>query len=115
MSDWQEGNQERRQNDREPADLGWIKKALVTSCLALLANFAGGIWWAATQTAKMDFVQNTITAIQQDLKDASNDRYRGADALKDFTVINSRIDRVEGRVVTLERSLNGRLVQSMKE
>ena len=94
---------ERRIDNREPEDLGWIKKALVGSLVALTAHFGGGIWWAATQTAKMDFVQQQILAMREELKDASSDRYRGQDAEKDLAVINQRIERNETRIANLEK------------
>lgn len=104
--DWKEGDPDRRSN-REPEDLGWIKKALIGSIISLMANFSGGIWWAATQTAKMDFVQIQLVGLSASLKEASVDRYRGADAAKDISVLNSRIDRNEQRLASLESRVRG--------
>lgn len=99
------GEERRQIINREPEDLGWIKKALVGSLVALSAHFGGGIWWAATQTAKMDFVQQQILAMREELKDGSADRYRNADAVKDFSAVNARIERNESRIQALEKRI----------
>lgn len=107
MNNWKQGDPERRANyNREPEDLGWIKKALVTSIIGLTAHMAGGIWWAATQTAKVDFVQVSLDSLKQDLKDSLSDRYRSSDATKDVSVINARIDRNEVRLSNLEKAVS---------
>lgn len=94
-----------RRHSRKPEDLGWIKKALIGAIITLMAHFAGGIWWAATQTAKMDFLQSSLIELSQDLKDASADRYRGADAKRDFLVIQDRMERNEDRILNLENKI----------
>lgn len=98
MSDY-DGEERRGGHD----DLGWIKKSVVGLLITLTTHLAAGIWWASSQTTKMDFVQDSLMAMREELKSSNSDRYRGSDATKDLSVINARIDRNEFRLLSMER------------
>ena len=83
-------------------DLGWIKKGLMAGLFALITHFTAGIWWAATLTAKLDFVQESLLNLKIEMKDGMADRYTSRDATKDLITVNSRIDRNEVRLARLE-------------
>jgi hypothetical protein len=105
---WKPGDADRRQvpyrYDREPKDLGWIKKALVGALLGLAVHFASGIWWAATMTAKLSFLETSSIQMRSEFASVTAQQYKQTDATKDFASVHQRVDRIETRVTTLENN-----------
>lgn len=100
-SEWKSGDPERRQINAN-SDLGWLKKMAIGSLIGLLVHFAAGIWWAATLTSKVDFMQEMMNKTESNLKEKIEPLYSQADSVKDFALINSRLDAYELRLSRLE-------------
>lgn len=75
-------------------EYNWIKKFLIGLASALLIQLGGAIWWAATITAKQDFIQSEMDTI----KNGTTDRYRGADAIRDFTLVRETISELQNKL-----------------
>jgi hypothetical protein len=84
-----------------------IQTIVVAVCLALLL-------WAGTtiidmrdritrSEAVLTNVNATVQTLQVQLSSASDDRYRAADARRDFDVRDKKILELEGRITNLER------------
>jgi hypothetical protein len=63
-------------------------------------NIIGTVWWAATLSADMRQLRETLVEV----KATSNDRYTGADARRDFAVVNASMAEVKERLRDLERA-----------
>lgn len=76
---------------------GWHlgKEIPITLIFLILVQSAGGFWWAATLTNKVDNLTSQIA----DLKAGS---YSKVEANKDLSLINYKIDQLSSRVMILE-------------
>jgi hypothetical protein len=99
--DW-DGKERRGHHDLVLPD--WIRNSLIGIGVGLVANIISVTWWAATLTTNQSFMSNQIQNLTSDLKGMTMDRYRAADAARDFAVVVARIDRVEDRVSTMEHA-----------
>ena len=95
-------SEERR---KDYVDISWIKKGLFGAIITLLIHMSGGVWWAATVTAELKHIRKELDSFSVQLASATNDRYRGIDAVKDFKVVSERIERNEVRLIALEYEL----------
>lgn len=90
VDDIDEG-QDRRKDDR------WhVGKEIPIALLFMMGvQTAGGIWWAATLTAKMDDLSFQVAAINAD-------KYTKTDAQKDGALYSQKMSELERRIDKLE-------------
>ena len=82
-----------REGDTKEKRIGaWI----VPVILFMIGQFSLGIWWAADVSAR-------LTIIEQKLVSAASDRYRGADATRDFNIRDDRLDFIQDQIDELEQ------------
>lgn len=72
------------------------KEIPITLVFLICVQTAGGVWWAATLTNKLD---NLTTQIN----DLKSEKYTKGEAVKDQSLINLRIENIERRVELLEQ------------
>lgn len=89
-------------SEQDHIELTWIKRIMIGFVTVLCTNLLAGVWWAATMTANMKFIQVEVTSLSNQIRETTIDRYRGSDASKDFAVVNARIERNESRLLRLE-------------
>ena len=98
---WQ-GNERREAN---LAEFDVFKKILGTIGGLLLVQMIGAIWWASSQTTTLSFVKNDLSDLKIAINKDSDQRYRSTDALRDFNVVNQRIDKLESMVRENSKSI----------
>lgn len=79
-----------------------IRYELLGIIAIMVIQTMGGIWWAASMTTDMANVKKELVNINAQILVASSDRYRAADASRDFSIIEKRLDRNEARIANLE-------------
>jgi hypothetical protein len=72
------------------------KEIPIMLIFAILIQTAGGIWWAATLTNKLD---NLVTQ----LSDIKQESYSKIDAAKDIELMNFKISDLSNRLNRLEK------------
>lgn len=85
-------------------DMLVLKKIVIGVAVTTVVQLFGAIWWAATVTAKLEFVGGEVTALKSEIKYTANDRYRSTDAAKDFINVNAKIDRNTKEIDDLKKS-----------
>lgn len=69
-----------------------VKSSVITGLsVYLLAWTFGFVWWAATITTQMD-------TVQVNLRQAADDRFRGRDAVREFTLRDQKTSNLERRL-----------------
>lgn len=77
------------------------KEIPIALIIALSVQTGGMIWWAATQTAKLDNLVNMVAQFQAN-------QYTKHDAAKDVQFLMSRISDNERRIDKLENRSGGK-------
>jgi hypothetical protein len=90
------GSTENRRDDRWHVG----KEIPIALIVMLLIQSAGAIWWAATQSAKMD----ALTTMVADFRAA---QYTQNDAHRDLALTTLRIDDLARRTELIETSVRG--------
>ena len=90
------GSTENRRDDRWQVG----KEIPIALIVMLLIQSAGAIWWAATQSAKMD----ALTTMVADFRAA---QYTQNDAHRDLALTTLRIDDLARRTELIETSVRG--------
>ncbi len=90
-------NEKNQKNNNGKWHVG--KEIPIALLFAIFIQTAGGIWWAATLTAKIDSLNNQIISLQ-------DEKYTKLDASKDFTTINVKIADLDRRISILENQQN---------
>lgn len=79
-----------------------VRFELLGVLLAIIVQTITAVWWGATVTTKMDYMQQAVAGLKIELNSTMSDRYTNKDAIKDFAVINDRITRTENRITAIE-------------
>lgn len=72
-----------------------VREIPITLVFLILVQTASGLWWAATLTNKLDNLYGQIL-------DLKAERYTKAEAVKDISLNNIKIDNLERRLEVLE-------------
>lgn len=78
------------------------KKISIATLLAVLLNAIALAYFLGIQTADIKNLIYRVTKLEQTLEKATEDRYRAKDALRDFEIRDSRLDKLENRIEKLE-------------
>ena len=76
-----------------------IRFELLGVIAALVIQTAAALWSFSAMTVKVEFVQQALIEIKEDMNNRMADRYTSRDAAKDFASIKERIIRNEERIV----------------
>ena len=79
-----------------------VRYELLGIIAMMMVQSLGGIWWASSMNTNMDNVKDELSSIKVRIENSTTDRYRGADAQKDFTNVYTRISANENRILKLE-------------
>jgi hypothetical protein len=89
--------------DRSPKERWHVGKEIPLALIMLiLAQTATGIWWAATQTAKLDTMFDMVKELRQA-------QYTQNDARRDMEINTSRYLDNQRRISAMENMLNRKL------
>lgn len=81
-----------------------IKNVIIFIILVFI--FGTLIFITSNNKSNIEYIKNDLSAIAKNIDSGTSDRYRGADARKDFEIVNNRIERNEGRISKLEDILS---------
>ena len=76
------------------------KEIPLAMLLAIFLQTGGGVWWAATQSAKTDYLTEMVRELQRD-------NYTQADARRDMQISDQRSANNSRRIDALEVWRNG--------
>lgn len=80
-----------------------IRSELLGVILALIIQTVTAVWWGATVTSDLRYLKSDVVELKLQVSTGMQDRYRGADAIKDLGFIADRIDKNEARILRLEQ------------
>lgn len=90
---------------REHIDYGWMKKLIGVLIATIGAHFLAGIWWAATITANVSFLRESITSINSELTLQKNDSLKVVQLAKE--VVTDTTNKLEERLTFIEHKISG--------
>ena len=87
-------------NIDEPKPRAYIRVpySILSVFVFLIFQTIGAIWWAATQTANMSFVKDTLLKMQSGIEAG----YRASDATRDWSLNDKRISKIESDLEALK-------------
>lgn len=95
-----------REGEERTKNTGFVVRYELLGIIGIMIiQTLGGVWWAATMTSDSKYMRAEMADIKLQLASASNGKYTTAEAVKDFGVIEKRLDKLETRVMNLERGV----------
>lgn len=80
-----------------------IRYELFGIIIFLLAQTLAATWWASSINTEFSHLKEQLLAIQSQMNLQTTDRYKGADALRDFTIRDERISKIDNKILDLEK------------
>jgi small-conductance mechanosensitive channel len=94
-------------DETEASNWNLDKRVPIALILAILAQTAAGVWWAASQTARLDTQERRVTMLESNDNKMAEAQLRAAEALASIKAsqdaMRSSLDRIERTIDSTRR------------
>lgn len=81
------------------------KRVPIALILAILTQTAAGVWWAASQTARLDTAERRVTVLEANDSKLTDAQFRATEAL---AAIKASQDAMRSAIDRIERNIDAR-------
>ncbi len=94
-------------DETEASNWNLDKRVPIALILAILMQTAAGVWWAASQTARLDTQERRVTVLESNNSKMAEAQLRAAEALASIKAsqdaMRSSLDRIERTIDSTRR------------